>query len=97
MRLVFGVVYILIAVVFALDLYLDVSSMGVSVLLSLYLISKGAISAVMKNSVVSALDSVCGLYFLLMSFDAFTVNLVTVIFLLYLAQKGATNVFRGIY
>ena len=97
MRLIFGIVYILIAIIFAFDFYLEISSLSVGVLLATYLILKGIISAVVKSSLFSTLDSVCGFYFLFLVLSVFPVNFVTVIFLIYLVQKGITNVFRGIY
>jgi len=97
MRLVFGLIYALISVVLALDFYLDVSYTNVVVLFSMYLIVKGIVSSLVKGSVFSAIDSVSGFYFLFLEMSIFPVNFVTVIFLIYLAQKGATNILRGIY
>jgi len=97
MRIVFGLIYALIAVVFALDFYLGVSYANAVVLFSTYLIVKGVASSLIKGSVFSALDSVAGFYFIFLEISVFPVNFVTVIFLIYLAQKGATNILRGIY
>ena len=95
MRLVFGIIYVIAAIVFALSFYLNVSSFVVSMLLAVYLIGKGVVSAILKGSPLSALDSVSGFYFMLLVVGAFPVNVVTIIFLVYLAQKGALSILRG--
>lgn len=97
MNLVFGIVYVFISIVLALDFYLNLSWTGLSVLLSIYLIGKGIASAVMKNSLFSSLDSVSGFYFLLLEMSVFPVDIFTVIFLIYLVQKGLTKIFRSIF
>ena len=97
MNLIFGVIYVFIAIVLALDFYLGFSSMSISLLLSVYLIGKGVMSALTKNSILSALDSVSGFYFLFLELSIFPVNFVTVIFLIYLAQKGVTKIFSGMH
>lgn len=97
MKLIFGIVYLISTIIFTLHFYLNTFSLVVSILLSLYLIGKGIFSTFAKNSPLSALDSAAGLYFLLLSASVFPNNIVTVIFLLYLAQKGASYFFQGLH
>lgn len=97
MKLIFGSVYVLIAIVFALHFYLNFFSLVFSVLLALYLIGKGILFALMKTSPLSALDSVAGFYFLLLALSIFPNSFVTIIFLLYLAQKGIFQGLRDLY
>ncbi len=97
MKLIFGAIYILILIVFAIHFYLNIFSLAFSIALSIYLIAKGIISAFMKNSPISAIDAAAGFYFLLLSLSVFPNNILTIVFLLYIAQKGATYVFRGIF
>lgn len=97
MKLIFGIVYLISTIIFILHFYLNIFSLVVSILLSIYLIGKGIISTFTKNSPLSAIDSAAGLYFLLLSVSIFPNNIVTVIFLFYLAQKGASYFFQGLH
>ena len=97
MKLIFGAIYVLILIVFAIHFYLNIFSLIFSILLSIYLIGKGIVSGLMKSSLLSFLDSVAGFYFLLLSLAVFPNNIFTVVFLLYLVQKGITYIYRGFY
>lgn len=95
MKIIFGALYLAIALVFASHFYLNVFSLGLSLVLCSYLIGKGIIFLFMKHSPLSALDVITGFYFLLLSFATFPNTWITAIFLFYISQKGATYVLQG--
>lgn len=96
MKLIFGAIYLLIAVVFAVHFYLNIFSFALSLILSIYLIAKGIIFTFMKMNFLSLIDVIAGLYFLLLILGAFPNTFVTIISLLYLVQKGFVYSLRGL-
>jgi hypothetical protein len=94
-KFLWGIFYLFTAAAFTLHFYTGAYSIELTVILCTVLIAKGVLSLLLKQSMLSILDTATGLYFLMLAVAIFPNNIATVVFLIYLLQKGVSYILRG--
>ncbi len=97
MKILFGPLYIIVTTIFALHFYLGILPSDLVLWTSIYLIVKGVLFSIIKQRFLSLLDMVCGVYFLLMLLHILPNTFVTLLPLIYLAEKGVAYTWAGLH
>ena len=96
MKILFGPIYIIITILFALHFYTGFVPGDIVFWAAIYLIFKGAFFSIIKQRVISLLDTVCGAYFMVVLLHLLPNTLVTALPLIYLAEKGVSYTWVGL-
>ncbi len=96
MKIVFGPIYLIIVLILALHLYLGVFPSDFVMWVAIYLIVKGILFSIAKQRFLSLLDMVCGVYFLIILLRLIPNSFVTLLPLIYLAEKGSSYTWVGL-
>ena len=96
MKILFGPIYLIVVIIFALHFYAGVLPSDLILVCTLYLIFKGLIFAAVKQKIMSLMDFVIGMYFILMWLKFFPNTLVTLLPVFYLVEKGIAYTWVGL-
>ncbi|HLD57072.1 MAG TPA: hypothetical protein VJA47_02130 [archaeon] len=96
MKILFGPIYIIIVIGLALHFYLGAFSAGLVVWAAVYLIFKGTLFSIIKQRLISLLDMFCGVYFLVVILHLVPNTLITLLPIIYLAEKGISYTWVGL-
>lgn len=96
MKIILGIIQIAIVLIFSLHITLNWFSQLVLILAAIYLIVKGILFTFIRTY-ISALDALAGFYLLFVAVGIFSNNLLNIIVLLFVLQKGILYVLRSFH